>query len=161
MPSLALEKLHIKYIGDSNAEGPAYPRRYTLTHSDRTGDLFLSIGTEYDQRALSNCYTRFMRDEVLAEFRFDEDQPELHVFCHVSGGFVFGAAGWRYRIFKYHLPGVMVAFYHGDAAFIKVNPGFDLASIQVHFQSSKARYHKIENWGIFRDYRIDEVNHET
>jgi hypothetical protein len=45
-----------------------------------------------------------MRDEVLAEWRDEADGAVLHVYCHVSGGLVFGSAGWRYAIFRRELP---------------------------------------------------------
>jgi hypothetical protein len=154
LASLNLKKLHVKFIGESTSDGPCLPRRYTLTHSDQTGDLFLSIGTEFDQRAISGWYTRLMRDEVLAEYQLEGDAPSLHVHCHVSGGLVFGFAGWRYQIFKYHLPGVLEAFRFGDAAFIRANPSYDQASIQVHFHSLRPRYRRVEAWGSLQDYKI-------
>jgi hypothetical protein len=45
-----------------------------------------------------------MRDEVLAELSDDDDNPTFRVYCHVSGGFVFGMAKWRYSIFCHELP---------------------------------------------------------
>jgi integrase len=38
------EKLHVSLAEGSIADGPVTPRSYTLTHSDTTGDLFLTIG---------------------------------------------------------------------------------------------------------------------
>ena len=67
MKRLNPEKLHVTYLGGTTPEKLTLPRRYTLTHSDRTGELFLSIGREYDTKQTSRLYTRLMRDEVLAE----------------------------------------------------------------------------------------------
>lgn len=154
MTGLRPEKLHVKFVGEAGPEGPAFPRKYTLTHSDRTGDLFLSIGTAYDLAQISGWYTRLMRDEVLAEYLLVGDGPELHAYCHVSGGLVFGIAGWRYGIFRYHLPMVLQAFYYGDQHFLTVNPGYAHAQVRVHFHSTRSRYHKIESWGHIQDYRL-------
>ncbi len=41
------EKLFVTYKDGVTATGPIIPRRYTLTHSDVTGDLFLTIGCQY------------------------------------------------------------------------------------------------------------------
>jgi hypothetical protein len=153
-----LKKLRVSYIGEATAERPVSPRCYTLTHSDLTGDLFLSIGTGFDKQAVSGWYTRLMRDEVLAEYRFEGQKPELHVFCHVSGGLVFGPAAWRYRIFKYHLPGVLEAFRYGDSAFIQANPHFDQAHIRVYFKSHRPRFNRVEDWGLLTDYNILKKN---
>jgi hypothetical protein len=73
---------------------------HTPTHSNTSGDLFLTIGPGYDHRQISGWYPRFMRDEVLAEWRQDEEESALHLFCHVSGGLVLGLAHWRYLIFR-------------------------------------------------------------
>ena len=154
MASLDPGKLHVKIIGEATENGPTLPRCYTLTHSDATGELFLSIGTDYDKASISGWYTRLMRDEVLAKYKEGEGGVELHVFCHVSGGLVVGTAGWRYRIFKYHLPDVLQAFRYGDDPFIRANPGFAKAPIRVYFKSKSRRYHKVEDWGILDDYLI-------
>jgi hypothetical protein len=41
------EKLSVKYMGGVTATEPIIPMRYTLTHSDLTGNLFLTIGIHY------------------------------------------------------------------------------------------------------------------
>ena len=61
---LSFENLNVKYLHDVNPRGPLTPRCYTLTHSDFTGKLFLSIGNEFDKKAVSGLYTKIMRDEV-------------------------------------------------------------------------------------------------
>jgi hypothetical protein len=63
-------------------------------------NLFLSIGSDYDITQISRLYTRLMRDEVLAEFANEEDSLVFRVYCHISGGFVFGTARFRYNIFQ-------------------------------------------------------------
>jgi len=97
---LTPERLHIRYIPGAGTDGPVEPRRYTLTHSDATGDLYLTIGPDYDREQILGWYTRLMRDEVLAEWCREQEGPALHVYCHVSGGLVLGPPGWRYAIFQ-------------------------------------------------------------
>ena len=159
MSDLKPDKLHVKFIGDADPEGPANPRRYTLTHSDMTGELFLSIGTEYDFGAISGFYTRLMRDEVLAELSVDSQDPELHVYCHVSGGLVVGNAGWRYAIFQQHMPMVLQAFRYGDEIFYESYPHFEKAKVVIHFLSANKRYNLQEKWGDISDYHIKEALH--
>jgi hypothetical protein len=154
MSRLRPEKLHVRLIEGVTPDGPVVPRRYTLTHSDATGDLFLTIGAEYDQQQVSGWYTRLMRDEVLAEWRTEAERPALHVFCHVSGGLVFGLAGWRYAIFQRELPLVLEAFRHGDRALLAAHPELNQAPIWVHFHSTRRRYRRTERWGTPGDYRL-------
>ena len=65
---MGLEKLLVKFLAGVDAQGPLDGRCYTLTHSDFSGDLFLSVGSEFDTKAISGFYTRIMRDEVLVEW---------------------------------------------------------------------------------------------
>jgi hypothetical protein len=154
MSRLRPEKLHVRFAGDITAEGPVTPRRYTLTHSDASGDLFLTVGSEYDRKQVSGWYTRLMRDEVLAEWRDDEGGVSLHVYCHVSGGLVFGLAGWRDVIFRHELPLVLESFRHGDRGLFEAHPELDRAPIQIHFRSHRRRYRRTERWGMPADYRL-------
>ena len=57
------------------ATEPIIGRKYTLTHSDITADLFLTIGLEYAYDEISE-----MRDEVLAEWQTYEGNPLLYVY---------------------------------------------------------------------------------
>jgi len=150
---LRLEKLHVRFLPGTTPEGPVAPRCYTLTHSDATGDLFLTIGPQYDREQISGWYTRLMRDEVLAEWGDEEDGPVLHVHCHVSGGLVLGSAGWRYAIFLRELPLVLESFYCGDRRLFEMYPMLGTATILVYFHAAQSRYDRVESWGVLSDYR--------
>ena len=157
MSALDPQKLHVTFNTGTSARSIQLPRRYTLTHSDSTGDLFLTVAPEVNQKQISGWYTRLMRDEVVAGWQESEDGPALHVFCHVSGGFVFGSAGMRYGIFRRELPLVLEAFRFGDAGLFEARPDLDQTSIWIHFQSADRRYHKTERWGTPGEYRMPEV----
>ena len=153
MERLNPEKLHVTYLTGATPEEFILPRRYTLTHSDRTGELFLSIGAEYETKQISKLYTRLMRDEVLAELTDDEDNLIFRVYCHVSGGFVLGTAKWRYNIFQSELPLVLEAIRYGDKTLFEQNPQLDNTPVLMHFKSTDIRFNKVENWGTMADYR--------
>jgi hypothetical protein len=95
-----------------------------------------------------------MRDEVLAEWREGDDGPSLHVYCHVSGGLVFGTAGLRNAIFQHELPLVLEAFRHGDRALFAAHPELDDAPIRIHFHARQRHYRRVERWGTLADYRL-------
>jgi hypothetical protein len=152
MSRLNPEKLHVRFVSNVTPERPTTPRRYTLTHSDRTGDLYLTIGSDYDQQQIAGWYTRLMRDEVLAEWREEEEGLALHVHCHVSGGLVFGLAGCRYAIFQHELPLALEAIRFGDRRLFESQPALDQASILVHFHATQRRYNRTESWGVPGDY---------
>jgi hypothetical protein len=145
-------RLHTRLLTDAGPDGPFLPRRYTLTHSDRTGDLFLTIGTEYDREQISGWYTRLMRDEVLAEWCEDGDALQLHVHCHVSGGLVLGRAAWRAAIFRRELPLVLEALSYGDREVLAVRPELVRAKVIVHFHAARDDLDRAEEWGLVGDY---------
>lgn len=147
------EKLHVR-LEEAEVDTPGLlPRRYTLTHSDRTGDLFLAIAREYDEKQISGVYTRLMRDEILAEWTSEGGQLALEVHCHVSGGLVLGSPAWRASIFKHHMRQVLQAIRHGDRQHFAEHPQLDLAPIKVHFHSHKPDYQTVEPWGTCGEYR--------
>jgi hypothetical protein len=152
MGRLKPKKLHVNYLAGATPEALTLPRRYTLTHSDITGQLFLSIGNQYNTKEISKLYTRLMRDEVLAELIRDQGTTMLNVYCHISGGFVFGRAKWRFSIFKSELPLVLEAIRYGDRALFEQNPKLDQSPVYVHFQSTDIRFNKVERWGVMADF---------
>ncbi|MEJ2241569.1 MAG: staygreen family protein [Candidatus Bathyarchaeota archaeon] len=151
---MGLEKLQIKFLPGIDSTGPIDNRRYTLTHSDFSGDLFLSIGLEFDKQAISGLYTRLMRDGILAEWLKQEESFSLHVYCHVSGGIILGTAGWRYSIFKRELPLVLKCICNGDTELFDKDPNLKNSIILVHFKSKNKKYNKVERWGTPKDYLI-------
>jgi hypothetical protein len=151
---VGLEKLQIKFLDGVNSRGPIDNRSYTLTHSDFSGELFLSVGLEFDRKAISGLYTRLMRDEVLAEWLKQEENFLLHVYCHISGGIILGTPGWRYSIFKRELPLVLKCICNGDRDLFKENPNLKNGSILIHFKSKNKKYNKVERWGTPKDYLI-------
>jgi hypothetical protein len=147
------EKLRVNYMAGVGPTDPISPRHYTYTHSDITGELFLTIGPDCNESQICGWYTRFMRDEVLAEWKDTDEGPALHVYCHVSGGFVFGPARLRYKIFRDVLQLVLEALRYGDSSFFASHPQLDHAPIWVHFDSTVPRYNVKERWGVPADYR--------
>ena len=145
------QKLHIVFDENLNDNEALLPRKYTLTHSDATGDLYLTIGREYDKQAISGWYNRLMRDEVLGEW-LDEDRLALHIHLHVSGGFTFGPSKWRESIFKQHLPLVLEAICLGDHTFLKKYKACLHAPIRVHFHAKQLIMDHVEVWGTVRDH---------
>lgn len=122
MKRLRPEILQVQYTQHTGQDGPIIPRRYTLTHSDITQDLYLTIGTDYDWKRLSALYVRLMRDEVRAEWTVQENALTFLIHCHVSGGFIIGWARLRNAIFRCELPLALEAFRFGDQKLFEAYP---------------------------------------
>jgi hypothetical protein len=95
-----------------------------------------------------------MRDEVLAELKKDPEGYSLNVYCHVSGGLVFGRAKWGYDIFCSELSLALEAIRYGDKTLFDSDPEFDRIPVLVNFKSADERYNKIEKWGLLGDYKL-------
>ena len=152
MQRLNPKKLHVTYLTGTTPDKLTVPRRYTLTRSDITGSLFLSIGSEYNTKQTSRLYTKWMRYEVFAELSHNIDNFALRVFCHVSGGFVFGSAKFRYNTFRSELPLVLEAIRYGDKALFNKNAELDHVPVYIHFHSDKRLFNVIEQWGTLGAY---------
>ncbi len=153
MARLRPEKLKVRFLCSQSLENLVLPRRYTLTHSDKTGELFLTVGLEYDYKQIKGWYTRLLRDEVLAELIMDENGPALHVYCQIGRG--LGTRGFREAIFRRELPLVLESIRHGDHIFFDQRPQFDDSDVIIHFCAKKPENECIENWGPINKYKID------
>jgi hypothetical protein len=153
MKKLNPNKLNVvNLLGDKASEENKSARRYTLTHSDLTGEMLLTIGLGYDKKQIAGLYTRLMRDEVLADLVNINGNWELHIHCHVSGGLIFGTAKWRNDILKHELPLAIEAIRFGDRCFFASQPETDEAPVKVYFHSHRKAFDRVEHWGIVTDY---------
>lgn len=153
MKDLQPGKLHVTFLGANPAPGSLLPRKYTLTHSDLTGELFLTVGREYNRKQIAGLYTRLMRDEVLAEWKQESGQHSLHVYCHVSGGLALGRAKWRDEILHKHMRMVIEALCYGDRDLLSTIPALNESRVRVHFRSLDPDYDRVEDWGALGSYR--------
>lgn len=148
MKRLNPEKLYVEYRQDVTSTEPIIPRRYTLTHSDETGDLFLTIGKYYAYDKINP-----MRDEVLAEWKKINCKYVLYVYCYVGGHQCLNSATLRYSIFKKELPLALEAIRYGDREFFNNHPELDYAPILINFNSVYPYFNRVEYWGTPSNYR--------
>ncbi len=141
-------KLTVEYREGVSETEPIIPRRYTLTHSDFTADLFLTIGPVFAFDKVN-----LMRDEVLGEWIWMEEQLRYHVYLQVDGR-IKGMEAYRDAIFRRELPLALEAIRYGDRQFFDGYPELDYYPIIVFFLSSNQDYNKTENWGTFKDYVV-------
>lgn len=149
MSRLDPEKLTVEFREGVTETAPIIPRRYTLTHSDITADLFLTIAPNYAFDKIN-----VMRDEVLGEWLVVEESIQYYVYLNVDGQFGQGMAGIRNMIFRRELPLALEAIRYGDSLLFETHPELDQVPIIVYFLSDNQEYNKVENWGTFEDYDI-------
>jgi hypothetical protein len=149
MSRLNPEKLSVEFRDGITAVEPIIPRRYTLTHSDITAELFLTIGSTYAYDKIND-----MRDEVLGEWMRYGIGYVYCVYLYVDGQYGPYMAAMRDRIFRRELSLALEAIRYGDRKLFEAYPELDNAPITVYFMSSIPQYNKVENWRTFSEYDI-------
>ena len=147
------EKLNIVFADDIDNDGAIIPRRYTLTHSDETGELFLSIGKYYDYSKVSE-----LRDEVLGCWSCDENNLyylRLEVLLDTCSDEEKIAI--RNKIFRNELPMVIKAIIYGDREFFLIHKELYGSKVIIKFKSSNKTYNAVEQWGYVKDYKVKEA----
>lgn len=128
------------------ATEPIIPRRYTLTHSDLTGDLFLTIGSHYAWDKINPT-----RDEVLGGWKIKEIPLYYCVYLHIDQGqYHQTAAAKRNEIFRRELPLALTAIKYADKLLFNTFPHLAQAPIIVNFMSAFPQFARQESWGTFQ-----------
>lgn len=117
-------------------------RKYTLTHSDTTGQRYLFIGEQFAEDRFNN-----LRDEVLGEWT----RNELHIICNLYSEYSSLTLEKRYEKFKEHMPRAITAILNGDKEYIIKKNLLDY-KVLVSFLSNKLAYK--EYYGKIQDYII-------
>lgn len=135
--------------GVTNKE-PIVQRRYTLTHSDLTGDLFLTIGKQFAWDKINP-----MRDEVIGEWVTNGTTLYYCVYLYIDRGeYDQNVSAKRSEIFRRELPLALTAIRYGDRFLFDAYPQLDQISIIVSFMSSYPQFARQENWGTFQSISI-------
>jgi hypothetical protein len=148
MERLNPDKLYVDFRTGVTMTEPVIGRKYTLTHSDITADLFLTIGLQFAYDKVNA-----MRDEVLAEWRTNNGFPFLYVYVYVDGQIDPAVSAMRNAIFRRELPLALEAIRYGDRRFFTARPDLDNAPIWIHFDSTNPEYNRFESWGTPNDYK--------
>lgn len=143
------DKLYVEFREGITYTEPIIHRRYTLTHSDITAELFLTIGLRFASDKINP-----MRDDVLGEWTKTRGCYVYHVYVDVDvdGQFNQTVAAKRNDIFRRELPLALKAIRYGDRRLFISHPELNNSPIIVHFISIYPQFNKIENWVTFVKY---------
>ena len=144
-------KLNIEFKDKISINEPITSRKYTLTHSDETGDLFLTIGNEYDYEK-----TNSLRDEVLATWIEEDNEYILNAIIEIDRGKDFSHLEKRDRIFREELPLALKTITYGDKIFLDKHKELKNSKIRIYFKSEYPKFNSVEVWGRVGDYIINE-----
>ena len=142
------EKLSVKYMDGITATELVIPRCYTLTHSDFTGELFLTIGIYY---AWENINLK--RDEVLGEWKQNGSSIYYYVYLYIDQGeYNVNLSAKRNEIFRRELPLALTAIRYGDRFLFDAYPNLDQSLIIINFMSAYPQFARQESWGTYHHF---------
>jgi len=151
MSKLNPKSLSVEFIDGITTKAPIIPRRYTLTHSDITAELFLTIGISFNYDKINT-----MRDEVLGEWINIGGNYFYYVYLYVDGQSTPAEKETAIRdsIFRRELPLALKAIRYGDREFFDTHIKLNYTPIIVYFISKNPKFNAIEKWGTFSNYDI-------
>lgn len=144
-------RLTVEYRDGVSATGPIIPRYHTLTHSDLTAELSLTIGTHY---ALDKINTD-LRDEVIGLWKMNGNTLYYNAYLYLDKEeHDLNVAIKRDEIFRRELPLALTAIRYGDRFLFTLNPQLDFSLLVVNFMSTYPQLCKQESWGTFNYFSI-------
>lgn len=127
---------------------PILGRKYTVTHSDETGELFVTIGRQFADDKIGE-----LRDEVLLVFENTETGTVLLGEVLVSDEEMNFAPERRNEIFLREMPKALQAVRIADARLYQAKPELDFITILIWFRSDDPKYNKLYDFGQMKEYR--------
>lgn len=140
--------LETTFVEPMTPLGPIKNRKYTLTHSDQTSMMFLTIANFHDYAAIN----KVLRDELLGVWKVAEDNIYRVYFYAYVGETNFITSSIKYGAFKYHMRLALEAIFYGDRHLFIKNPNLLDTPIVVKFDSSIPVFDNYESYGYVKDY---------
>ena len=148
MKRIDTNKVVTEYRDQVTQTMPIYNRKYTMTHSDDTATMFVTIGTQVAQDKIES-----MRDEVMLTILYYNGQLQFFGTVLIddppSGGL---GAEKRNEIFLREMSTALQAIRYGDRKLFEQYPMLDDIPVYIWFQSQDEKYNKLYDFGKMRDY---------
>lgn len=141
-------KIFVQYQPPIHPDQPVFPRKYIVTHSDITGDLFLTVSPKILNKRTPD------RDEVFAKWIYKKGYYALICWVDVDGNQP-ERAQQRYQIFKKEMPKALQTIIYGDRFFLACHFWLYSATIYVHYKSKFKPFRKKYCYGPVKDFNLD------
>ena len=142
------QKVFVQYRDRMRPYGPVLNRKYTITHSDTTAELFVFVAKSYAEDQITG-----LRDELRVAWKQYEKGLALLGSVIVDGNGVIGNADARYIIFYNELPTALQALRQADRFLFDKEPNLDNTPVLIHFISSYPEFNKIYDFGNIGLYK--------
>ncbi|MEG2109396.1 MAG: staygreen family protein [Clostridium sp.] len=143
------QKVFTEYRDKVTKVSPIKGRKYTMTHSDETADLFVTVGLNYAEDRIDK-----IRDEVKLEWIEEDGKLILYGEVLIDGEGISGNERIRNNIFMKEMPLALQSVRYGDRELFENNEHLDCAIILIHFKSDIPKYDRVCNFGSMEMYRV-------
>lgn len=152
MKKISTDKVFTEIRGGVTNAYPISGRKYTMTHSDETADLFVTIGVDFAEDKVQK-----LRDEVRLQFIVVDRMPMLYGEVMIDGVGIPGNPPVRESIFKRELPTGLQAIRYADDALFATYPELDETPVYIQFISANPDRNKLFDYGIIGDYNPKNI----
>ena len=148
MRELNPQKVFVQYRDIMKPYEPVISRKYTITHSDTTAELFVFVAENYAEDQITR-----MHDEVRVAWEQNEKGLALIGSVVVDGKDVLGNAYIRNNKFYNEMPTALQALRQSDRFLFENEPNLDNTPVFIHFISSNPVYDKTYDFGAIGIYK--------
>ena len=148
MRELNPQKVFVQYRDTMKPYEPVMDRKYTITHSDTTAELFVFVAKSYAEDQITT-----MRDEVRVAWEQYKKGLALFGSVIVDGSGVVENAYIRNKIFYNEMPTALQALRQADRFLFDKEPNLNNTPVFIHFISSNPIYDKIYDFGVIGIYK--------
>lgn len=149
MRALSTQKVFVQYRDSMKPYDPVLGRKYTITHSDITAELFVFIADNYAIDQVTS-----MHDDVKISWEQNENQLFLIGSVLIDGPDIDGDPAVRNRIFYTEMPTALKAMRQADRFIFEQYPNIDNTPVLIRFLSENPTYNKTYNFGPIGNYRL-------
>lgn len=142
-------RVNVEFRNGIQAVKPILGRKYTMTHSDDTAELFVTIGTDFAEEKIGP-----LRDEVLLQFQEKDGRLQLFGSVLIDDDINAQDSKKRNEIFLREMPTALQAIRYADRRLYDRHPMLDTIPIYIWFQSEKEEYNKLYHVGTMQEYRF-------
>lgn len=151
MDSFNSSRVNPEFRDGVNAMRPVEGRKYTMTHSDDTAELFVTIGKKYAKDKIGP-----LRDEVLLGFERRNNQMQLFGSVLIDSRYMDWDSNIRNEIFLREMPTALKAIRYADRELFEQYPMLDKVPIYIWFQSTDKKYNILYDFGTMQQYVTEE-----
>ncbi len=148
MRELNPRKVFVQYRDSMKPYEPVLDRKYTITHSDITAELFVTISENYADDQITK-----MRDEVTIAWTQYNNEPVLTGSVLIDGEGVTGNAMVRNNIFYNEMPTALQALREADRFLFEAEPELDNTHVFIYFISNDPELNKVYDFGMIGFYK--------